>query len=498
LSYEGHFNQAGQVLKEVNYSPVYTPGSLITPGHITVNVPGMSSYTEYNLQSAKKTRNRVVQTVYDPLNANYLTTTSTVYYSSLFHNQPTRKVTSTSTVDSLATNIKYAFDFRINSCDAIPDSLPYYMNKIYTNSLWIDSALLHCSPQTNDGNNCRWINFIVYREMMMQARQQFIRYRRRSFAPDTSNILSRCYLAALPAADTLLKPILRLQNMYYNAPIESSEWKDLNLLHASYTRFDTSTSPLGYVYPARTKLINLQSTTTTFTNASVSGNTVSKDSRYIDESLYSFNNGNPVQVTPHDGIANSYIWDYLNSQPVAKASNATVSQIAYSSFEADGKGNWTFTGAPAVDATSPTGDKCYSLASGSISKSGLTSGTKYIFSFWKKTGAGVTITGGTNTSITGKTINGWTYNEYTVTGATTITVSGSGSIDELRLYPSNAQMVTYTYTPLLGMTSACDVDNKITYYFYDGLGRLKWIKDQDLNIIKTIQYHYSNIPGIQY
>jgi hypothetical protein len=59
-------------------------------------------------------------------------------------------------------------------------------------------------------------------------------------------------------------------------------------------------------------------------------------------------------------------------------------------------------------------------------------------------------------------------------------------------------MVTYTYTPLLGMTSACDVDNKITYYFYDGLGRLKWIKDQDLNIIKTIQYHYQSIPGIQY
>lgn len=48
------------------------------------------------------------------------------------------------------------------------------------------------------------------------------------------------------------------------------------------------------------------------------------------------------------------------------------------------------------------------------------------------------------------------------------------------------------------MTSACDVDNKITYYFYDGFGRLKWIKDQDLNIIKTIQYHYQSIPGLQY
>jgi YD repeat-containing protein len=51
-------------------------------------------------------------------------------------------------------------------------------------------------------------------------------------------------------------------------------------------------------------------------------------------------------------------------------------------------------------------------------------------------------------------------------------------------------MSTYTYNPLVGMTSECDADNKITYYFYDQLGRMKWIKDQDGNIIKTLEYHY--------
>jgi hypothetical protein len=245
-------------------------------------------------------------------------------------------------------------------------------------------------------------------------------------------------------------------------------------------------------------LINLQVPSPTFTNAVVSGNTISKDSRYVDESFYTFNNGNPVQVTPHDGITNSYIWDYLNSEPIAKASNATASQIAYTSFEADGKGGWTFSGAPVADATSPTGSKCYNLSSGNIVKSGLPGTGNYVVSYWSKSGAGITISGGTAVLKQGKTINGWTFNEYTVTNPLTVTVSGSGYIDELRLYPSNAQMVTYTYTPLLGMTSACDVDNKITYYFYDGFGRLKWIKDQDLNIIKTIQYHYQSIPGLQY
>ena len=133
--------------------------------------------------------------------------------------------------------------------------------------------------------------------------------------------------------------------------------------------------------------------------------------------------------------------------------------------------------------------RCYGLASGSISKSGLTSATSYVVSYWSKTGASYTVTGSTAVKQ-GKTINGWTYFEHTVTAVTSITVSGSGSIDELRLYPSTAQMTTYTYTPLAGMTTACDPDNRITYYFYDGLQRLKWVKDQDGNIIKSYQYHY--------
>jgi YD repeat-containing protein len=196
-----------------------------------------------------------------------------------------------------------------------------------------------------------------------------------------------------------------------------------------------------------------------------------------------------VQVTARDGIANSYIWDYQNTEPVAKVSNAAISQIAFTSFESDGKGNWTFSGSPVSDPTSPTGSKCYVLTNGSISKSGLTS-PKYIVSFWQKAGGTVNVTGGTNAFLAGKSVNGWYYYEYTVTGATSITISGTATLDELRLYPSNAQMSTYTYNPLVGMTSECDADNKITYYFYDQLGRMKWIKDQDGNIIKTLEYHY--------
>jgi YD repeat-containing protein len=87
--------------------------------------------------------------------------------------------------------------------------------------------------------------------------------------------------------------------------------------------------------------------------------------------------------------------------------------------------------------------------------------------------------------------NGWKYFEHRLaSGITSVTVSGSVTIDGLRLYPSDAQMTSYTYSPLVGMTSSADAGSHISYYLYDALGRMTAIKDQDGNVIKTIQYHY--------
>jgi YD repeat-containing protein len=53
-----------------------------------------------------------------------------------------------------------------------------------------------------------------------------------------------------------------------------------------------------------------------------------------------------------------------------------------------------------------------------------------------------------------------------------------------------ALVTTYTYSPLIGMTSQTDVRNRTTYYEYDGFGRLKLVRDPDGNIIKTFKYNY--------
>lgn len=191
----------------------------------------------------------------------------------------------------------------------------------------------------------------------------------------------------------------------------------------------------------------------------------------------------------------AYIWDYKRSFPIAQVSNADSASIAYTSFESDGSGNWTI-GLPSRNMTAAiTGTNSYNLNS-NISKSGLNASTTYIVSYWTQNTVPYSIAGTiANYPVRGKTINGWTYYAHRVTGQTTITISGIGRIDELRLYPVGAQMTTYTYTPLVGMTSQCDVNNRITYYEYDGLARLKRIRDQDQNILKSLAYQYQAASG---
>jgi len=55
---------------------------------------------------------------------------------------------------------------------------------------------------------------------------------------------------------------------------------------------------------------------------------------------------------------------------------------------------------------------------------------------------------------------------------------------------TNAQVFTYTYKPLTGVTSETDATGKVLFYEYDGLGRLKLIKDLNGKILKQYEYKY--------
>ncbi|HEX8608432.1 MAG TPA: DUF5977 domain-containing protein, partial [Pedobacter sp.] len=57
-------------------------------------------------------------------------------------------------------------------------------------------------------------------------------------------------------------------------------------------------------------------------------------------------------------------------------------------------------------------------------------------------------------------------------------------------YPS-ALVETFTYAPLIGVTSQTDANGKTTYFEYDALNRLYLVRDNNNNILKRYCYNYS-------
>ncbi|WP_421762904.1 hypothetical protein [Ekhidna sp.] len=57
---------------------------------------------------------------------------------------------------------------------------------------------------------------------------------------------------------------------------------------------------------------------------------------------------------------------------------------------------------------------------------------------------------------------------------------------------NNAMVTTYTYDPLIGITSITDPNGYTTYYEYDELNRLIKTKDDDTNLFRQYKYNYGN------
>ena len=192
------------------------------------------------------------------------------------------------------------------------------------------------------------------------------------------------------------------------------------------------------------------------------------------------------------------IYDYNDKYVIASVINADpiADKSAYTSFETSNFGNWQYTGTPAYNYNlSVTGTNSFVLSSSTNSlTTTINSAKPYILSLWAT--APVTVTNATLTK-TATNINEFVYYEYKIApNVASVTVSGNANIDEVRLYPQNARMRTISYDPLIGKTSECDENNRITYYEYDELGRLRFIKDENKNIVKMYEYNLkSKVPG---
>jgi hypothetical protein len=63
-------------------------------------------------------------------------------------------------------------------------------------------------------------------------------------------------------------------------------------------------------------------------------------------------------------------------------------------------------------------------------------------------------------------------------------------LNGLRTDFPEAQITTYTYNPMIGLTSSTDPKGDVQYFFYDELNRLKEVKDKNGNKLSENQYHY--------
>ena len=143
--------------------------------------------------------------------------------------------------------------------------------------------------------------------------------------------------------------------------------------------------------------------------------------------------GNPLEVSKTDGTHIVYIWGYNHSQPIAKIENATYAQLLSHVPNLQTKSN-TDTHR-SVDTIAENGVKIYANDSeGNLRE----------------------------------------------------------ALDGLRDTLPNALVTTYTYDPLIGVTSMTDPRGSTIYYNYDAFNRLKHVKDQDGNILSKNDYNYKN------
>jgi YD repeat-containing protein len=91
-------------------------------------------------------------------------------------------------------------------------------------------------------------------------------------------------------------------------------------------------------------------------------------------------------------------------------------------------------------------------------------------------------------------LDGTEWKNMTKSFSDNMTLTEGSSIDEVRVYPADALMTTYTYDPLIGMTSETNPNGLTTFYEYDELTRLTLIRDQEGNVIRKICYNYAGQP----
>jgi hypothetical protein len=236
--------------------------------------------------------------------------------------------------------------------------------------------------------------------------------------------------------------------------------------------------------------------------------------------------GHAMSITDYRKRTSGVRYDNKGELPYAAVTNALAEAIAYDGFE-DATPFFTITrttdGADATNATrSATAVWAGSygasmLPTTKLVRDELSKGAKrYRISCWVNAAAATTITfrvykdatTQATQSLTYDTLylNNWKYLEAIVdmsSGSASfsleVTSSAAANIDEVRFYPADAAMSTYSYNVLKGRTAEVGERGEAVFTNYDDLSRVTTVLDQNKDIRLLKEYNFSantNIPAL--
>jgi YD repeat-containing protein len=180
----------------------------------------------------------------------------------------------------------------------------------------------------------------------------------------------------------------------------------------------------------------------------------------------------------------SFIWDPVYEKITALILNATENDFVYTGFDNNVKHRISYQNFGLMNTPeAKTGSGVYNLNYSPIGFD-LNPG-KYRINFWYKQNIGsinITVSAGNLLSIDIGTEDASGWKMYTalieVNSSSSITISGNCLMDELKVYPVEASLKTFTYSQN-GMISNSSEANEVSTFKYDAFGRLTLIGDNE-------------------
>jgi hypothetical protein len=476
LEYKAEYNEAGTLLQDVTYSSNYQDNPLTTPAFVITRDAASGNsrmiFSWYEQKTARKTSETVVKKTYNTSGG--FETTEQSFYDSPNHHQLSKRIATNSSGDNLETRYSYVPDYTVATVDGLDNGLANYGTQLSAVNYTFNATVANCFGAPL----CRRIAWLDYDVALSHKRMDFINYRIANFTGANNTYQTRLQ-QALTNAGAVLKPLVDLRIQNNLALVETVNLKNAKVINATYNTYDYKPSSQNKIYLSKVSKTDFLVPPASFiyTKTGTDNISVVKDAAYNEKAAFEYLTGNISQVKLTDNVPTAYVWGYSNQYPVASAKNAKASNIFFESFE-EGAGNGTLN-------DSKSGHYSHINAYSKI-LAGLDNGA-YKLTYYKK--------------VSG--LWQWITTDVPVT-AGTYTISLNAQIDDIRFAPADALMTTYTYDPEIGMTSSMDQNGVLIYYEYDGLQRLKTIKDKDKNILKSYCYNYAgqqgacDIPGVSY